>query len=613
MLVNPQKANCKQVLMIADAQMQAPVENQVYCGLRHCDSFCELIPMKGCEAMLEWMIDQGAGREPADIVLKGGRFLDLITGELVESDIAICEDRIVGTFGTYRGKHEIDVSGRIVVPGFIDTHLHIESSQVTPHEFDRCVLPQGVTTAICDPHEIANVLGAEGIRFFLDSALETVIDIRVQLSSCVPATHMETSGVELLIDDLLPFADHPKVIGLAEFMNFPGVLAKDPECMAKLRAFQGRHIDGHAPLLRGLDLNGYIAAGIRTEHEATNAEEALEKLRKGMYVLVREGSVSKDLKALMPIITERHAQFLVLCTDDRNPLDIADQGHLDYLIRTAIAGGVEPLAIYRAASVSAARAFGLFDRGLVAPGQRADLVVVDSLEGCHAEIVLSAGRVVSEALFAARKPVAEVGRNSVKAPRVTASNFRSQSNSGKTRAIGIVPGKIITQNLEFDLKVGPNGVEPDLERDVVKVAVIERHGKNGNIATGFVHGFGLKAGAIASTVSHDSHNICVVGASDEDIATAANRLGEIEGGFVVVRDGKVLAEMPLPIAGLMSTEPYETVREALRKLRHAAEDLGSVLEEPFLQLAFIALPVIPHLKITDRGLVDVDKFEFVGN
>ncbi|ENS67625.1 adenine deaminase [Brucella melitensis] len=599
--------------MIADAQMQAPVENQVYCGLRHCDSFCELIPMKGCEAILEWMIDQGAGREPADIVLKGGRFLDLITGELVESDIAICEDRIVGTFGTYRGKHEIDVSGRIVVPGFIDTHLHIASSQVTPHEFDRCVLPQGVTTAICDPHEIANVLGAEGIRFFLDSALETVMDIRVQLSSCVPATHMETSGAELLIDDLLPFADHPKVIGLAEFMNFPGVLAKDPECMAKLRAFQGRHIDGHAPLLRGLDLNGYIAAGIRTEHEATNAEEALEKLRKGMYVLVREGSVSKDLKALMPIITERHAQFLALCTDDRNPLDIADQGHLDYLIRTAIAVGVEPLAIYRAASVSAARVFGLFDRGLVAPGQRADLVVVDSLEGCHAEIVLSAGRVVSEALFAARKPVAEVGRNSVKAPRVTASNFRSQSNSGKTRAIGIVPGKIITQNLEFDLKVGPNGVEPDLERDVVKVAVIERHGKNGNIATGFVHGFGLKAGAIASTVSHDSHNICVVGASDEDIATAANRLGEIEGGFVVVRDGKVLAEIPLPIAGLMSTEPYETVREALRKLRHAAEDLGSVLEEPFLQLAFIALPVIPHLKITDRGLVDVDKFEFVGN
>jgi len=563
--------------------------------------------------MLERMIDQGVGREPADIVLKGGRFFDLVTGELVESDIAICGDRIVGTFGTYSGKQEIDITGRIVVPGFIDTHLHIESSHITPHEFDRCVLPQGVTTVICDPHEIANVLGAEGIKYFLDSALETVMDIRVQLSSCVPATHMETAGAELLIADLLPFADHPKVIGLAEFMNFPGVLAKDPECMAKLQAFQGRHIDGHAPLLRGKDLNGYISVGIRTEHEATSAEEALEKMRKGMHVLVREGSVSKDLKALMPIITERHAQFLALCTDDRNPLDIADQGHLDYLIRIAIAGGVSPLAIYRVASVSAARAFGLFDRGLVAPGQRADLVVVDSLEGCHAEIVLSAGRVVSEDLFAQRKTISEVGRNSVKAQRVGAANFRSHSNSGKTRAIGIIPGKIITESLEFELKVGPKGVEPDLEQDVVKIAVVERHGKNGNIATGFVHGFGLKAGAIASTVSHDSHNICVVGTSDEDIAVAANRLGEIEGGFVVVRDGKVLAELPLPIAGLMSDQPYEVVREELRKLRHAAEELGSVLEEPFLQLAFVALPVIPHLKITDRGLVDVDKFEFVGN
>lgn len=563
--------------------------------------------------MLEQMIDQGAGREPADIVLKGGRFFDLVTGELVASDIAICGDRIVGTFGTYQGREEIDVSGRIIVPGFIDTHLHIESSHVTPHEFDRCVLPQGVTTVICDPHEIANVLGKEGIQFFLDSAMQTIMDIRVQLSSCVPATHMETAGAELLVDDLLPFRDHPKVIGLAEFMNFPGVLAKDPECMAKLRAFQGQHIDGHAPLLRGLDLNGYIAAGIRTEHEATSAEEALEKMRKGMHVLVREGSVSKDLHALMPIITERHSQFLSLCTDDRNPLDIADQGHLDYLIRTAIAHGVEPLAIYRAASVSAARAFGLFDRGLVAPGQRADLVILDTLEDCRAQMVLSAGRIVSDKLFAARLPVAEVGRHSVKAPKVHAALFRSQSNSGKTRAIGIIPGKIITESLDYELKVGANGVEPDVQRDVIKVAVIERHGKNGNIATGFVHGFGLQAGAIASTVSHDSHNICVVGVSDSDIALAANRLGEIEGGFVVVRDGKVLAEMALPIAGLMSDQSYENVRENLRQLRHAAEALGSALEEPFLQLAFIALPVIPHLKITDRGLVDVDKFAFVGN
>jgi adenine deaminase len=561
---------------------------------------------------LERMINQGAGREPADLVLKGGRFFDLVSGDLVEGDIAICDDRIVGTCGSYAGTSEFDISGRVVVPGFIDTHLHIESSLVTPHEFDRCVLPRGITTAICDPHEIANVVGLEGIHFFLDSVAETVMDIRVQLSSCVPATHLETSGAELTVDDLLPLAGHPKVIGLAEFMNFPGVLAKDPTCMAKLEAFQGRHIDGHAPLLRGHDLNGYLAAEIRTDHETTTAAEALEKLTKGMHILVREGSVSKDLAALMPIITERNSPFIALCTDDRNPLDIADHGHLDHMIRTAIASGVEPLAIYRAASISAARAFGLKDRGLVAPGWRADLAVLDTLEDCHAESVLSAGRIVSEALFAARRPVAPVGRHSVKARRVNAADFRTSSNSGQSRAIGILPGKIITESLGFELAVGEQGIEVDLDRDVVKIAVVERHGKNGNIATGFVHGFGLKQGAIASTVSHDSHNICVVGASDEDIAVAVNRVGEIEGGFVVVRDGKVLAELPLPIAGLISLADYETVRDELRILRKAAFDLGSTLEEPFLQLAFISLPVIPHLKITDKGMVDVDRFEIIG-
>ncbi|HET7413948.1 MAG TPA: amidohydrolase family protein, partial [Pararhizobium sp.] len=351
---------------------------------------------------LERMIDQGAGTMPADIVLKGGRIFDLVSGELLETDVAISGDRIVGTFGSYSGETEIDISGRIVVPGFIDTHLHIESSLVTPHEFDRCVLPRGITTAICDPHEISNVLGAEGIRYFLDCARETIMDIRVQLSSCVPATNLETSGAALAIEDLLPFRGDPKVIGLAEFMNFPGVLAKDPTCIAKLEAFQGGHIDGHAPLLRGKALNGYLAAGIRTDHETTTAEEALEKLRKGMHILVREGSVSKDLDALLPIITERHSPFLALCTDDRNPLDIGEHGHLDYMIRHAIENGVEPLAIYRAASISGARAFGLMDRGLVAPGWRADLVVLDSLDGCHAEMVFSAGRKVTEELFETR-------------------------------------------------------------------------------------------------------------------------------------------------------------------------------------------------------------------
>ncbi|MBB3607175.1 adenine deaminase [Rhizobium sp. BK602] len=563
-------------------------------------------------AKLERYIDQGVGREPADIVLKGGRFFDLVTGELVASDIAICGDRIVGTCGNYQGHEEIDISGRIVVPGFIDTHLHIESSLVTPHEFDRCVLPYGVTTVICDPHEIANVLGTEGIQYFLDSALETIMDIRVQLSSCVPATHLETSGADLPIERLLPFRDHPKVIGLAEFMNFPGVVYKDPVCMAKLEAFQGGHIDGHAPLLRGNDLNGYLSAGIRTEHESTTAEEALEKIRKGMHILVREGSVSKDLHALMPIITERLSPYLALCTDDRNPLDIAEQGHLDYVIRTAIAHGVEPLAIYRAASISAARAFGLRDRGLVAPGWRADLIIIDSLESCKAETVFSAGRRVTAELFATRKPVAPVGLDSVRARPINAADFGVPVTEGESSVIGVVPGKIITEHRRHRLPVKGNQTDLDLGNDIIKVAVIERHGKNGNHANGFVQGFGLKKGAIASTVGHDSHNICVVGVNEDDMALAANRLSDINGGFVVVENGVVTGEIPLPVAGLMSLEPYESVRDTLHHLRQAAYALGATLEEPFLQLAFLPLPVIPHLKISDRGLVDVDKFMLIG-
>ncbi|TCS04698.1 adenine deaminase [Rhizobium sp. BK418] len=563
-------------------------------------------------AKLEHLIDQGVGRIPADIVLKGGQFFDLVTGELVQSDIAIGGDRVVGTCGTYDGETEIDISGKIVVPGFIDTHLHIESSLVTPHEFDRCVLPYGVTTAICDPHEIANVLGKEGIEFFLASALETVMDIRVQLSSCVPATHLETSGADLPVESLLPYRDHPKVIGLAEFMNFPGVIHKDPVCMAKLDAFQGGHIDGHAPLLSGKDLNGYLSAGIRTEHECTSAAEALEKIRKGVHILVREGSVSKDLHALMPIITERLSPYLALCTDDRNPLDIAEQGHLDYMIRTAIAKGVEPVAIYRAASISAARAFGLRDRGLVAPGWRADLVIIDSLENCRAEMVFSAGRQVTDALFATRKPVSPVGLDSVKARPVNAAHFGVPVSEGETSVIGVMPGKIITEHRRYRLPANGNQTTVDLGNDIIKVAVIERHGKNGNHANGFVQGFGLKKGAIASTVGHDSHNICVVGVSEDDMALAANRLGEIKGGFVVVENGKVTGEIALPVAGLMSLEPYETVRDTLHHLRKAAYALGTTLEEPFLQVAFLPLPVIPHLKISDKGMVDVDRFMLLG-
>jgi adenine deaminase len=560
---------------------------------------------------LKRAIAQGRGQEPADLVLKNGSFYDLVSGQIIASDIAICGDRIVSTHGQYIGRTEIDISGQIVVPGFIDTHLHIESSLVTPHEFDRCVLRHGVTTAICDPHEIANVLGVLGLRYFFDCAEHTIMDIRVQLSSCVPATHLETSGARLTADDLKPFIGHLKNIGLAEFMNFPGVLNLDPECLDKLALFQDYHIDGHAPLLVGKDLNGYLAAGIRTDHETTTAAEALEKLSKGMHILIREGSVSKDLHALIPIMTERNSPFIALCTDDRNPLDIAEEGHLDFMIREAIAHGADVLATYRAASISGAKAFRLHDRGLVAPGWRADLVVIDALETCRVSQVISAGRIVNDALFAARKMVAPVGLNSVKSNIVSAVQLQARGTGQNVPVIGVNPGKIITQHLRRNLPSENGVVKVDLQQDCIKVVVIERHGVNGNIGVGFVNGFGLKHGAIASTVGHDSHNICVVGVSDEDMAVAANRMKDIGGGFVVVRDSKVLAELPLPIAGLMSDKTFEEVREALIPLRAAAKSLGTVLQEPFLQVAFLPLPVIPHLKISDRGMVDVDKFELL--
>jgi adenine deaminase len=394
-------------------------------------------------------------------------------------------------------------------------------------------------------------------------------------------------------------------------MNFPGLLAGDPACLLKLAFFQDRPIDGHAPLLRGLDLNGYLAAGVRTDHETTNLPEALEKLSKGMQILVREASVSKDLHALAPIITERNSPYIAFCTDDRNPLDIAEEGHLDYVVRTAISLGAPPIAAYRAASISAARIFGLMDRGLVAPGWRADLNVIDDLASCVVGLVIAGGRVVDDALFAAREIVTPVGRHSVKARRVGARDFDARGQGPSTQAIGVVPGKIITERVAATLPFahGLRGIS--LDQDFVKVAVVARHGVNDNIATAFVHGFGMKRGAIASSVGHDSHNITVVGADEADMAVAVNRLIEIEGGFAVALDGKVIAELALPVAGLMSLLSFEEVHRALIPLRTAAKGLGVTLAEPFLQVAFLPLPVIPHLKITDMGLVDVDRFEFI--
>ncbi len=559
------------------------------------------------------MIMAGQGKEPADLVVKNVQLLDVVTGAVTRTDIAIVGDRIVGTHADYEGKAVIDGQGRFAVPGFIDTHLHIESSLVTPFEFDRCVLPHGVTTVICDPHEIANVLGAEGTRYFLDCAEQTVMDVRVNLSSCVPATAFETAGAALEIEDLQPFRSHPKVIGLAEMMNFPGVLNADPGILAKLAAFQNGHIDGHAPLLLGTALNGYLAAAIRTDHEATSAAEAREKLSKGMAILIREGSVSKDLNALAEILDENTSSFVALCTDDRNPLDIAEEGHLDSSIRRLIAMGRPLHHVYRAASHSAARIFGLADRGLLAPGWRADIALLDSLEDCRVIDVIAAGRLVGPELFDARKPVAPVGLQSMKARPVSADDFivAPRADRNQTPVIGVKPGLILTFRDSATLPVSERGTLPDLNADVLKVAVIERHGRNGNIGRGFVRGFGLKRGAIASSVGHDSHNITVIGADDADMAVAVNRLIELGGGFVVAEGGKVTAELALPIAGLMSPKPFEDVTHDLHALRAAAQALDCVLPEPFLQVAFLALPVIPHLKMTDRGLFDVDAFAFV--
>lgn len=556
-------------------------------------------------------IDQALGRLAADLVIRNTRFLDVITGELISGDVAICGDRIVGTCESYTGTVEIDGTDLTVVPGFIDTHVHCESSLVTPLEFDRCVLPRGTTTAICDPHEIANVLGREGIEYFLRCAERTCMDLFVQLSSCVPATDMETAGARLDAADLVALRDHEKVIGLAEFMNYPGLLAKAPDVLDKLAAFQGWHIDGHAPLVRGRELNAYLACGICTCHETTSIEEAREKLRKGMHVLIREGTVSKDLHALAPLLNPLTSNAMGFCTDDRNPLDIGEEGHLDFLIRSAIAMGIAPADAYRAATWSAARAFGLRDRGLVAPGKKADLVLLSDYETCLVHTVISAGRVVNGNLFAAREAVAPVGLASVKRAPITVADLHVAGQTKEIPVIGVTAGSIITAHYTLPVPLVSGERVADPAADILKICVLERHGRGGNIGRGFVQGFGLPQGALASSVGHDSHNLCVVGSSDADMVAAVNHLIKIGGGFAVALNGKILADLPLPVAGLMNDGSYESVREKLLGLREQVRALGCPLPEPFLQLAFLPLPVIPHLKITDRGLVDVDRFCFL--
>ena len=440
------------------------------------------------KAELGRRIDQALGRGAADLVIKGVRFLNVATGELDQGDIAICGDWIVGTHDEYRGAREIDGRGVIAVPEFIDTHVHIESSLVTPFEFERAVLPRGTTTAICDPHEIANVLGQEGVRYFLDAALALRMTLKVQLSSCVPATSLETAGARLDAADLLALRAHPAVLGLAEMMNFPGVLTRDEAVLDKLVGFAGWHVDGHAPLVRGYDLNAYLAAAIRTDHESTSFEEGQEKLRKGMQVLMREGSIAKDVAALAPLLTEATWPFVAFCTDDRNPLEITEEGHIDHAIRKAIARGVPPLAAYRAASCGAARAFGLSDRGQIAPGRRADIVLLDDLESCAVAQVICGGAVVDAAAFAEVPAVAPVGRGSVKRQPVAPEVFAVRAAGPSGPVIGAIENSLLTEHLTLELPYQDGLRLPDPARGIHKLCVLERHGRGGTIGRGFVRG-----------------------------------------------------------------------------------------------------------------------------
>jgi adenine deaminase len=538
-------------------------------------------------------IEQGIGQAAADLVVRNARILNVATGTIDPGDVAICGDTIVGTLDRYHGRREIDAGGRIVAPGFIDTHVHIESSLVLPAEFEQGVLPRGTTTAICDPHEIANVLGLPGIQYFLEASRSLAMTLRVNLSSCVPSTEFETAGARLEVADLLPLLADPAALGLAEVMNFPGVLARDPGLLAKLVAFAGRHVDGHAPLLRGMPLNGYLAAGIRTDHECTQIEEAREKLAKGMFILMREGSIAKNVAALAPLLTDLTWPRIAFCTDDRNPLEIVEEGHIDAAMRIAIAAGAPPLAVYRAASLAAATTFGLSDRGLVAPGYRADLVLLDDLDQVAVAQVVCGGRLVEAELFAGRRHPEPVGYHSVRRSRIMAAELEPPAPTAGTPVIGARPFSLLTDHLAYG----------DQQRPPLKLAVLERHGRNGGIGRGWVAGFGPLRGAIASSIGHDSHNLIVAGDDTADMAIAVNHLIDIQGGAVVVSDGEVRADLPLPVAGLMSDRDFHFVENRLRSVRASAAALGCSLTEPLLQLAFLPLPVIPHLKLTDRGYV----------
>ncbi|MDB4938615.1 MAG: Adenine deaminase [Labilithrix sp.] len=545
------------------------------------------------------------GLDPCDLVLSNVRYLDVFTCAFVEGNVAIKDGFVVGLEPGLRGTRELDAKGAHVVPGFIDAHVHLESSLLVPESFQRAVLPRGTTTAVCDPHELANVLGVPGIQYFLDASRRLKLDLRVMVSSCVPATDFETNGGGTLDATMLaPLLGHEKTLGLAEVMNVPGVLEGDPLVLDKLVAFDGRPLDGHAPLVTGKALSAYACAGITSCHESSELGEAQEKLRNGIAVWIREGSVAKDLDALAPLLTLATSTSVGFCTDDRNPLDIQREGHIDYLVRSAIAKGVPIEVAYRAASWSVARHYGLAGParaltrvGAVAPGFRADLLVLDDVATCAIREVLVAGELVREMEMASAP--AQTPPNTVRAAIPEPVDL--EGPAGMVHVIGVRAGRILTDR--HVLRHDAPGVR--------RLAVLERHGRGSKPANGYALGFGDLEGAIASSVGHDSHNLCVVGKETSDMRTALAALASSGGGFCVVKGGAVIAHLPLPLGGLMSLEDPDTIARALVELHAASKAIGCALPEPFLQLAFLSLPVIPSLKLTDRGLFDVDAFKLI--
>jgi adenine deaminase len=541
------------------------------------------------------------GDEPADLVVRDGRVLSVFTREWLEADVAVADGAIAG-IGDYEGRETIDAAGRYVVPGFVDAHLHIESSKLLVDEFARLVLPLGTTAVVADPHEIANVLGTDGVHWLLDACQGLPLDVYFMASSCVPASSFESPRRPLLAGDLEGLLRRTRVIGLAEMMNFPGVISGDPWELAKLRLDGASHVDGHAPGVLGKALNAYAAAGIRSDHEAYTIEEGRQRLRAGMWLLIREASGARNLRDLIPLVQEFGPHRMAFCTDDREPEHIADEGHVNSMVRQAVALGTAPEDALVMATLNPATWHGLHEHGAIAPGYAADLVLLPDLERFEPELVLKRGRRLGEI---ERPEVPEWVKHTVRIRHVGAGDFALGELNGPVRVIGVVPGQIVTESLVEDPPA------PDPERDIAKIAVVERHLGTGRIGLGLVRGFGLRRGALASTIAHDAHNIVVVGVDDDDMARAVARLAELGGGEVVVEDRGVRAELPLPIAGLLSDAPLATVLEQSRSCVAAARRLGCELAAPFQLMSFLALSVIPSLKITDRGLVDVDRFELV--